>query len=264
MQKFFLLLFTFFCIISCEVSTNKQGVFTNKSQNDFERILVKYNKVRYGNDIQKSEAICQLDSAIFHYIDSVKYFVNWKSKIQDLSVKDRVIEGKQYKELTFQLYYTPEKYREVRFDCASLIDVDSLEVNLLYNKVKNISNYSEVYFDGIIQKNNLGDYDKRLVKYSRSASDLVLSYPVFKFTIFNVTQQQRSDTISESLKQLVDLDIEFFNYVEANSKSKNKIKQYADHLKPVVDSLRMKLTKDEVYWRTEHSKHYFFQLKLKL
>lgn len=262
MRNFILLLIFVFCTISCEVSTNRQGVFANKSQNDFERILIKYSKVQYGNEIQKSEAIHQLDSAIYQYIDSVKYFVNWKSRIKDIKLTDRSIEGKQYKELTFELYYSPYKTREVQFNCTSLIDIDSLDTDLLYNNVKNISNYSEVYFDGAIKKNNSREHDYPLVIRSLSSSS-ALSYPKFRFAIFNITQQKRSDTISEPLRQLIDHDIEFLNYAVAHSKSKNKIKQYSSNLKPTVDSLRLKLSADEAYWRSKHFDHYLFQLMIK-
>lgn len=256
-------LFVFFVIltisfIACNDSHDLS--FTNKSQNIFENILSKYNKSKhsYNNEIQKIDSLKSFDREILKFIDSTKYFVNWKASIKDIKVSDRSLNSQNYKVLTFTLYYEPDEHREVEFECLKSIEIDSLETDLLYNNIKNIANYSTVYFDGIIRKDDNGQIDYS--RYSGEKDDMRLSYPSFNFNIFNITQKKRSDTLSNSLKSLIDIDIQIIEHLKMNQEKKYDINKYTEQYIPVVDSLRKEITPEEIYWRNKFVNHYLHEL----
>lgn len=260
MRKVLSVLLFSFLLIGC-VSEPKKNVhsFSNKSQSEFEKILFKYNenKYSYKNEIQRIEGLKSFDNEILNFIDSSKFFVNWEAVISDIDISDRFLNSKKYKVLTFTLFYEPDEYREVRFKCLKAIEEDSISTDLIYNNIKNIGNYTTVYFDGIIRKGDDGliSYDS----HGGASDDMRFPYPSFNFNIFNITQSQRVDSISTTLKSLVNIDMNIIDFM-AKSTNKKEVKEHTEMYVTTVDSLRKLLTSDEIYWRNQFMNHYINEI----
>ena len=126
-----------FLLSSC-VDPNIKSSGFNDQQAAFDKFLSTRNEHKYDsrNDIQKAEFYKQFESDLYNYVDSVKLFVNWTGIIKDISTRNV---GNNLTQVKFTIFYTPEKYRKVSFNCLHVVNNDSLETDYIYNIVKNIS-----------------------------------------------------------------------------------------------------------------------------
>lgn len=195
-----------------DYENNRYTKITNIEQQKFDDFLSENREKTYavGNDIQKKEFMQSYERRLFNYVDSTRLFVNWKGKISDIKTE----EEEDLTLLKFEITYQPEKYREVTFDCIYLVDKDSLQSDALYQKVKNIQNYSEVYFDGFIRTNS-----DSTVKYSfnhYTDEDLNIPYPQYEFFVVDVNSNSRGDTLSPNLQKAVDVCFRSFEPLKLN------------------------------------------------
>ncbi len=198
--------FTIF-IFGCEVPKRNMFEFENKQQSDFDSFLKNKNDQRfsYSNKIQKKEFFNEFGKELSTYMDSVKLFINWKANIQDIKTR----EWNEFTEISFKLNYEPEEHREISFYCSYLVKTDSLTNDYLYNKVKNISDYSTVYFDGFIRR----DKNNNIV-YESVSEDLKISYPNYKMNILSISSIKKSDTLSLGLRNAINNDFKVFDLLK--------------------------------------------------
>ena len=114
------------CIcIGTPTKANKK--FSNVQQDNFDNMLARNNQKSYhlGNKILEKEFNDSVRLAMGEYMDSVKLFVNWKAKIQDIDSREK---GESVV-LSFELKYVPEQYREVTFDVDYILPQDSLNTD---------------------------------------------------------------------------------------------------------------------------------------
>ena len=184
---------------SC-VNPNAKRYGFNDQQADFEKFLSARNEHRYDsrNDIQKAEFYKQFESDLYNYVDSVKLFVNWTGIIDGISTRNV---GNNCTQVKFTIFYTPEEYRKVSFNCLYVVNNDSLETDHIYNTVKNISNGSSVYYDGllVITNHNTVKYD-----FHSPGDELNLPYPDYDFFIIEVGTTNRGDSLSTNLQAAVE------------------------------------------------------------
>lgn len=203
MKKIFLLLLACLVLgmVGCIQKRAYNAVqFENQQQQDFDNFLAKKQQASYyqANDIQEKEYYAQFESELFNYVDSVRLFINWKGIIEDIKTE----ESGKTTALKFTITYKPEEYREVEFHCTHLIDTDSLNSDYIYNTVRNIRNYTVVYFDGFIRTKN----NDEVYYYLRSAgNDLNISYPNYEFWITDIGSEKRNDTLSNNLQDAVSI-----------------------------------------------------------
>lgn len=135
-------------LLSCTNPSSVKSSPYNNQQTAFDRFLSDRNSHKYdiGNDIQEAEFMKQFEQDLFNYVDSVKLFVNWTGTIDNISTIET---DNNITRVKFTIYYEREQFRKVKFNCLYFVDNDSLETDHIYNTVKNISNYSTVYFDGL-------------------------------------------------------------------------------------------------------------------
>lgn len=220
----FILLISVVLVISCvEYENDKYTKITNVEQQKFDDFLSGYHEKSFdvGNDIQKKEFLQSYERRLFQYVDSARLFVNWKGEISDIKTE----EENGLTLLSFDITYKPEEYREITFDCIYLVDKDSSQSDVLYRKVKDIPNYSEVYFDGFIRT-----YSDSTVKYSfnHMDKDLNIQFPNYEFFVVDVNSSSRRDTLSPNLQQAVDvcfrslepLKLNFFKKISNKEKSR--------------------------------------------
>lgn len=183
-------------ISSCVTQGTKQN--QTQSTQDLVSFFKTYKNQEYkvGNDIQKEELYAEREKALQHYVDSVAILTNLQGKISDISLSDS--ESGKSKILTYEISVKPEEYFELTFECANIISIDSLKNDYLYNKIKAISNYSTVYFDGIISI----DAKTNLPRSEAYGIDLAFSYPKYKFHVVDLSTIQL-DTLSSQLRMSV-------------------------------------------------------------
>ena len=246
MKKVILLCMMVALVISLSscVNPNAKRYGFNDQQADFEKFLSARNEHRYDsrNDIQKAEFYKQFESDLYNYVDSVKLFVNWTGIIKDISTRNV---GNNLTQVKFTIFYTPEKYREVSFNCLHVVNNDSLETDYFYNIVKNISNGSSVYFDGFIRTTN-----HNTVKYEflSPGDDMNLPYPHYDFFIVEVGTTSRGDSLSTNLQAAVESAYRMIEPLKLNFQKKISNAEEKARLKatePEFNAAKAKLTKEE-------------------
>lgn len=119
---------TFFS--SCvDVSTNRKSrKFPTEQQEHFDKMLAKNKDISYslGNKILEKEFNDSVKLAIGKYMDSTKLFINWMGRIKNINYNE--VSAKSAN-ISFEIEYVPEKYREIGFAVDYLISKDS--VNLI-------------------------------------------------------------------------------------------------------------------------------------
>lgn len=231
-------------ISSCVNPSSVKRSIYNDQQAAFDKFLSDRNSHKYDarNDIQKAEFLKQFETDLFNYVDSAKLFINWTGKIKDISTRDA---GKNSTQVKFTIYYEPEQYRKVEFNCLYIVNNDSLETDHIYNTVKNISDYSTVYFDGFIRttSDNTVKYD-----FHKPGDDLNLPYPDYDFFIIEVGSTSRGDSLSVNLHAAVECAYKIteplkLNYQKKISDAEQKARWNA--LEPEFAAAKAKLTKEE-------------------
>lgn len=241
MKKLCLLLLVLFALYSCVETSKSNKKFSNEQQENFDAMLARNKNISYhfGNKILEKEFNDSIKLAIGEYMDSIKLFVNWEAKIQNINSKET---GNSVA-LSFELEYTPEKYRIVTFDVDYILPKDSLNSDKIYQIVKNQTNYSTVYFDGFIRKKANGE-----AYYNSYSDDLMHSYPDFKFFIVDINTTSKGDTLSNNLQNAVDLSFKAIEPLELNFKkeiSKRESDKRVNEIAPKFQAAKNALTKDE-------------------
>lgn len=243
MKKISSFLIILLALCSCVENTNRTNQkFPNVQQDNFDNMLAHNKEKSYslGNKILEKEFNDSVKLAIGKYMDSVKLFVNWRARIQRINSQET---GKSVV-LSFELQYAPEKYREVTFEVDYILPKDSLNSDKIYKTIKNINDYSTVYFDGFIRTKANGE-----AHYSSLHSDdLMHSYPVFKFFIIDINTNSKGDTLSNDLKRTVDLSFKAIELQELNYKkeiSKKELSKRVDMIAPELKAAKEVLTNEE-------------------
>lgn len=242
MKKLCLLLPILFALYGCVGTSNQANKkFSNMQQENFDAMLARNSDKshRLGNKILEKEFNDSVKFAIGKYMDSVRLFVNWKAVIQNINSR----ETEKTVLLSFELKYTPEQYRKITFDVDYILPKDSLNSDKVYQTIKSLNNYSTVYFDGFIRKKANGE-----VHYSSYSDDLMHSYPDFKFFIVDISTTSKGDTLSNNLRNAVDLSFKAIEPLELNFKkviSKKESDKRVKEITPKFQAAKDVLTKDE-------------------
>lgn len=242
MKKLCPLLLIVFALCGCVgTSTKVNEKFSNVQQENFDNMLArnKDKSYRLGNKILEKEFNDSVKLAMGEYMDSVKLFVNWKAKIQNINSRET---GKSVA-LSFELEYAPEQYRKVTFDVDYILPKDSLNTDKVYQTIKSLNNYSTVYFDGFIRKKANGE-----AHYSSYSDDLMHSYPDFKFFVIDINTTSKGDTLSNNLQNAVDLSFKAIEPLELNFRkeiSKEESNERVEKITPQFKAAKELLTQEE-------------------
>lgn len=218
--KIILFIFSVLVLISCEPQKNSN--FENPQQESFDNFLKAKKELEYAqsNEIQKMEFNKKFESELAQYLDSVKIFVNWKGQIKDIKTN----EIGQSTQITFEIQYIPEKYREVSFFCSHIVKTENLYSDYVFNRVKSISDYSTVYFDGSIRKNFEGN---AVYEYG----DMKISYPNYQFILLDISTTKRNDSLSITLKKAIDTDFKVFDLLKLKVLKKISENEWEEKMK---------------------------------
>lgn len=233
--KIILLLFSVLIIVSCEPQRKRS--FANQQQESFDNFLKSKKELEYSqsNEIQKKEFNKKFEIELANYLDSIGIFVNWKGQIKDIKTR----EYGQSTQIEFEILYKPEEYREVSFHCSHIVKTENLTTDFIYNKVKEISDYSTVYFDGFIKKDIEG-------KVVYDYGDMNISYPNYKFNIIDINVMPKSDTLSVSLKNAIVVDFQVIDLLNQKFQKSISEKEWERKTKDLnFDFVQSKLSNDE-------------------
>jgi hypothetical protein len=205
MKKILLSALSLLALAGCDVQPKSYyPELENPQQKAFDAFLAKQDSVynRLGNDIQREDFYQSFENDLQDYLDTISLFVNWQGVIKSIETRQIITST----ELSFDVSYQPEEYREITFHCSYLVDKDSLSTDYLYNAVKTLSNHSRVYFDGYIRKNNndevvYSDY----FESSLSIDGNRISRPKYRFNFVNISTES-SAGLSADLLNAIDLD----------------------------------------------------------
>jgi len=236
--KIYLLTVLLLFLLSCNTQQNRVSEKTQQQEfNDFLNSK-KEMEYRQGNDIQEKEFKKQFEKDLSTYLDSVKLFVNWKGQIKDI----KTTEYGQSTLLEFEILYNPEKYREITFECSHIIKTVELDSDYLYNKVKNLSNYSTIYVDGFIKRK----MDNSVSYYMEGLFDQHISYPHYKFNVVKINEDLKADTLSDNLQRAISIDFEIMDLFKQEFQKKINQKERDEKAKSLqFDSIQSVLTEDE-------------------
>lgn len=206
MRKTLLLSAILIGVFSCKNSLERPK-FENPTQVKFDNFLKQKESAQYdaSNDIQKNEFLEKYDAELSALTDSIKIFVNWQGQIEDIKTNEY---GKST-EVSCKIKYKPEEYREITFYCSYVLETSNLKTDSLFNRLKRIGDFSNVYFDGFIVK-NIGN---KLV-YEGYDITLKLTYPNFKFNLLNVSEKKRENNLSKSLTNAVNTNFKVFELLK--------------------------------------------------
>ncbi|MDH6354500.1 hypothetical protein M2132_000828 [Dysgonomonas sp. PH5-45] len=208
MKKLTFLFIISCCLLSCS-NINRKPYFEygNKEQNEFVRKLY-VNSCAINetyNEIKKADIQQQFDQNVLSYMDSVKVLTNWIGWITDIELTDRYYEGSKFKELSFKINIKISEFVHLTLYHSEFIYADSLKNNYMYNKVKELDGYSNVFFDGIIKKKgNTIDY-----KYEEASTS-----PNYKFYVTDISQEKLNSELPPNLKKAINLSCEYINNLD--------------------------------------------------
>lgn len=233
--KIILLILSVLFFVSCE--PQRKNNFENQQQESFDNFLKSKKELEYSqsNDIQKKEFNNNFEIELANYLDSIGIFVNWKGQIKDIKTS----EYGQSTRIEFEILYKPEEYREVSFNCSQIVKTEDLATDFFYNKVKEISDYSTVYFDGFIKKDIEG-------KVVYDYGDMHISYPNYEFNIIDISTKPKSDTLSVSLKNAIVVDFQVIDLLKQKFQKRISEKEWERKTNDLnFDFVQSKLTNGE-------------------
>lgn len=248
--KIFITLFLLALFSNCDKTQSKHA-FQNKTQEKFDNFLkaAREQEFSQSNDIQKKEFLANFDASLSHFIDTSKVFVNWNGTISE--IKTREVDTVTI--ISCKISYKPEEYREVSFHCDHAVATAKVSTDTLYQKLKIISNFSTVYFDGYIIKDI---YNKVLYEYG--SDDLKIAYPNYKFNLLDISTEPRSDTISENLRHVIDVNFEVVELLKQKVQKKISDAEWQKKTKALgLDNLEDKLTPFEKAYSTRLKEYLF-------
>nr|WP_288837041.1 hypothetical protein [uncultured Flavobacterium sp.] len=241
----------FFAIVSSCRNFQIENSFQNKTQERFDNFLKGMKEKEYSasNDIQKMEYFRNFDTSLSRFLDSNKVFVNWNGTISN--IKTREVDTVTI--ISCDISYNPEEYREVSFHCDHAVATSKVNYDTLYQKLKNISNFSTVFFDGYI----IRDIDDKVL-YDYGSDDLKVAYPNYKFNLLNITKESHCDTLSANLQQVINLNFQVVDLLKQKVKKVITDKEWEKQTKALnLDDLEDKLTPPEKAYSTRLKQYLF-------
>lgn len=211
-MKQFIYMMAVVLLASCELR-NQQVAVNDEIQNELVEHLLKYKDVGYdaGNSIQKDELWQEREDGIVVLQDSVGVFHNIKGHIQRIRQRD----VRNTKVIEFEIEIQPEEYFKIDLDCMHLVSIDSLDSDSLYNIIKALSDYTQVYVDGAVAITS----KVKAANSSIGDKDLQFSYPDYHFNVVALSTSPLPE-ISADLRNTIVLWRKGFESILKNGSSK--------------------------------------------
>jgi hypothetical protein len=256
-MKYFFGIITLVVIFSCSdsSSSNKEVQSENLQQDTFIRYIKKQcseyeNRI---NDIQKKEFFSNYQKQIIIFSDSIGFFKNWKGIVTKIESAPGILSDK-VTVLTLEIKIPIGNFKNITFESTKSIENASIDSNLVYGQLKNLSVGSTIFFDGLISKNkdNQIDYSG----YHLHDEDNVCT-PKINFYTVSVSTTKVAFTNSVNITKVTDIQFKIFKKMEESVKGKitsKELQKLLSEYKAEAISLINTLTTEEkkyIYSLTE-------------
>lgn len=257
MKHFFGLMIISVAIFSCSdnSSSNKQVQSENQQQATFINYIKKQcseyeNKI---NDIQKKDFFTNYQKQIIVFSDSIGLLKDWKGVITKIESTSGMLSDK-VTILTLEIKVKLGDYKNITFESKNFIENTSLDSNLVYGQLKNLSVGSTVFFDGLISKtkDNQIDYSG----YHLHDEDNVCD-PKINFYTVSVSPTKLAFANSANISKVTDIQFKTFKKMDESVKGKitsKELKNLLNEYKAEANSLMNNLATEEkkyIYSLTE-------------
>jgi len=231
----FIIILLIFSLISCEKADHLN--YENVTQKVFISFVESAQNLYFKNEIEQGEKQIEYDEALEIKLDSIKLFENWKGKITEITRNDE----NAYSKISFSLipnHFNKETIDQIKFDCTYIVEIDKANNDSIYQTLKKISNYDEVYFDGFISRKT-----DKTINYSthKYFSNRIVNNN-FKFNILTISNIPIPEK-SEVLKNSIDLLFNNMDYVEdyrLGKISKKEFRKRINSSKKTFENLPLK------------------------
>lgn len=213
MKKLLFFVLAFFALfISCTNTDNKQN--QNPTQQELFSNFLMLEESEYlkePNKIAQNEYKKKFERRLYNYVDSfIGIITNWKGTIKNInSIEERNTTG-----VKFEIVSSIREYQEITFVAFYPLPTDSLNIDPVYNSVKEMYEGQTVYFDGLISTKS----NQEVNYYMSSLFENHFSYPHYYFWVVDV--RPYSDTIGIRLKKEIELCRNINRPLELNYKGR--------------------------------------------
>lgn len=173
------------CVCACGSGTSKPK-YDNPAQCQFDSIITHYHEAsaKEFNELVLDEMFVQYHDELKGLFDT-KQIQGWRAKLQALKSSDIDVNGVMYKHITFDLVNGLDCTPKITFNASYYVNLDSLQSDSVYRKLKSIGNLQDVKFSGNIKKGADGSV---LTIYESLGKSYLMTYPTFDLTITNISQ----------------------------------------------------------------------------
>lgn len=256
MKRLVLFLSVVAMIVSCTPGTHSRVGFENDQQYAFDSIHNDLALIidKASNDIKKNEAYEDYKNSIAQFMDSALILHNWKGRISNIKSQKA---GQNSIDLSFDIEFTSPKYnttfgtgkREYIFEVDYIVSNDSLSSDSVYQQISNMSNYTEVYFAGIIRSKADGTphIAKYVSDYDIFDKESQVGNPQYHFFVVDISKNplvEFSTALAEAVKCSHDV-IEPLKLNFRGKISKKEKDQMLKDMQPKYDNAVKNLTPSE-------------------
>lgn len=222
--------------------------FADKQKESFMIEYYNYGKevLNRSNSISRQEYIDSVHLALGQHMDSIMLLVDWRAEISYISL-DRSEKSNNDK-LSFNLTMYPDSvnlfnYHKTVFDVNYVFPTSKESTDKIYQTVKNLKEYSTVYFDGFIRQYTGGLKPKG--EYSIDTNN-----PSFDFFITDIkVGDQHNPTLSESLFEAISLVHDNYSSIKKYYKNGiylSKTDKEISQVVPKFEKIKLRLKEDEL------------------
>ena len=242
----------FFCVLisffGCQNPTQQKVTQAENKQQDKFIGFLKEQCNDYStkvNDIQRKEFFDQYEKNIVNLSDSIGILNNWEGTIKDIKTFDW--SSNEATELRVELEIKlSDDYQKLTFISDRILANKSLDSNLIYNQVKNLTIGSSVYFDGFFSKNKANKLDfKSPITFDNKDK---ICDPDINFYLVSISKNKLAFTNSDKFKKVNEIQLAIWKTMEdrvekkiTESQFKNKLRDFKNLLEPLATTF----TKEE-------------------
>ncbi len=217
--------------MGCNSNLNTKSSFGPLPQIKFDSLHKVASKKKFtaNNDIQKKENIENFDKELNLFLDSNYVFVNWKGKMNDITVK----ELENFSIITSEISFETEEFREIKFTSDYIIKTEQLKNDSIYVKLKRIPIGSVVFFDGFIVR----DIDNK-IKYNDSYNLSKENRPNYSFNLLEISNTPRTDSLSVNLQKNIPIAFKVFALLKQKVKKEIREEEWRKKTKDLASSAK--------------------------
>lgn len=247
-MKNVLVLIVLVVLMSCQMNSNKS---TKPACNDQQMTFYKFlqqesnEQCKTENDIQKNEFLEKYQRDLVQLIDSIGLIHNWIGTLEDFKLSG---DDENAVVLTITIKLTIDEYHSITLhnECPLTKKqgfASSIDSSLIYQKLKNLTVGSQIYFDGFFSRTK---YKKLDYPYSGISDNAPNDYNIdINFHFVSISADSLTFISDNKMSKIFDLTKECWSYmtdaavthkISSSVLSKN-LKSIKLRLEPLIGSI---------------------------